>query len=36
MLEEFKKLAMRGNVVDLAVDVTIGAAFGGRLMRQKG
>jgi large conductance mechanosensitive channel len=29
MLEEFKKFAMRGNVVDLAVGVVIGAAFGG-------
>src|ERR1700751_4078634 len=29
MLEEFKKFAMRGNVVDLAVGVIIGAAFGG-------
>jgi large conductance mechanosensitive channel len=28
MLEEFKKFAMRGNVVDLAVAVVIGAAFG--------
>ena len=28
MLEEFKKFAMRGNVVDLAVCVIIGAAFG--------
>ena len=28
MLEEFKKFAMRGNVVDLAVAVIIGAAFG--------
>jgi large conductance mechanosensitive channel len=27
MLEEFKKFAMRGNVVDLAVGVIIGAAF---------
>jgi large conductance mechanosensitive channel len=27
-LEEFKKFAMRGNVVDLAVGVVIGAAFG--------
>jgi large conductance mechanosensitive channel len=27
-LEEFKKFAMRGNVVDLAVGVIIGAAFG--------
>ena len=29
MLEDFKKFAMRGNVVDLAVGVIIGAAFGG-------
>jgi large conductance mechanosensitive channel len=29
MLEEFKKFALRGNVVDLAVGVVIGAAFGG-------
>lgn len=29
MLGEFKKFAMRGNVVDLAVGVIIGAAFGG-------
>ncbi len=28
MLEEFKAFAMRGNVVDLAVAVVIGAAFG--------
>jgi large conductance mechanosensitive channel len=28
MLEDFKKFAMRGNVVDLAVGVIIGAAFG--------
>ena len=28
MLEEFKKFAMRGNVVDLAVGIIIGAAFG--------
>jgi large conductance mechanosensitive channel len=28
MLEEFKKFAMRGNVVDLAIGVVIGAAFG--------
>jgi large conductance mechanosensitive channel len=28
MLGEFKKFAMRGNVVDLAVAVIIGAAFG--------
>jgi len=28
MLEEFKKFIMRGNVLDLAVAVIIGAAFG--------
>ena len=28
MLQEFKKFALRGNVVDLAVGVIIGAAFG--------
>jgi large conductance mechanosensitive channel len=28
MLEDFKKFALRGNVVDLAVGVIIGAAFG--------
>src|SRR5690349_5498770 len=28
MLQEFRKFAMRGNVVDLAVGVIIGAAFG--------
>lgn len=28
MLDEFKKFAMRGNVVDLAVGVIIGVAFG--------
>ncbi|WP_020653797.1 large conductance mechanosensitive channel protein MscL [Massilia niastensis] len=28
MLSEFKKFAVRGNVVDLAVGVIIGAAFG--------
>lgn len=28
ILEEFKKFAVRGNVVDLAVGVVIGAAFG--------
>lgn len=28
MIEEFKKFIMRGNVVDLAVGVVIGAAFG--------
>ena len=29
MFEEFKKFAMRGNVIDLAAGVVIGAAFGG-------
>ena len=28
MLKEFKEFAMRGNVLDLAVGVIIGAAFG--------
>jgi large conductance mechanosensitive channel len=28
MLQEFKKFAMRGNVIDLAVGVIIGGAFG--------
>lgn len=28
MLQEFKKFAMRGNVVDMAVGIIIGAAFG--------
>jgi large conductance mechanosensitive channel len=28
MFEEFKKFALRGNVVDLAIGVIIGAAFG--------
>ena len=29
MFEEFKKFALRGNVVDLAIGVIIGAAFTG-------
>ncbi len=29
MLDDFKKFALRGNVVDLAVGVIIGAAFSG-------
>jgi large conductance mechanosensitive channel len=29
LIKEFKEFAMRGNVVDLAVGVIIGAAFGG-------
>jgi large conductance mechanosensitive channel len=28
MLDEFKKFALRGNVVDLAIGVVIGVAFG--------
>ncbi len=28
MLQEFKEFAMKGNVIDLAVGVIIGAAFG--------
>jgi len=28
MLDEFKKFALRGNVIDLAIGVVIGAAFG--------
>ena len=28
MLQEFKQFAMRGNVVDMAVGIIIGAAFG--------
>lgn len=27
-LQEFRKFAMRGNVVDLAIGIIIGAAFG--------
>jgi large conductance mechanosensitive channel len=29
MMKEFKEFAMKGNVVDLAVGVIIGGAFGG-------
>ena len=29
MFKEFKEFAMRGNIVDLAVGVVIGAAFAG-------
>ncbi len=29
MLNEFKKFAIRGNVVDMAVGIIIGASFGG-------
>jgi large conductance mechanosensitive channel len=29
MLKEFKEFAMRGSVIDLAIGIIIGAAFGG-------
>lgn len=29
MMKEFKEFAMKGNVIDLAVGVVIGGAFGG-------
>ena len=29
MLDGFKKFILRGNVVDMAVGIVIGAAFGG-------
>jgi len=29
MFKEFKEFAMRGNVVDMAVGIIVGAAFGG-------
>jgi large conductance mechanosensitive channel len=29
MLKEFKEFAMRGSVVDMAIGIVIGAAFGG-------
>ncbi|WP_412059062.1 large conductance mechanosensitive channel protein MscL [Bartonella sp. DGB2] len=29
MLEEFKKFALRGNIIDLAIGVIIGGAFSG-------
>ncbi len=29
MFQEFKKFAMKGNVLDMAVGIIIGAAFGG-------
>ena len=29
MLKEFREFAMKGNVVDLAIGIVIGAAFGG-------
>ena len=33
MLKEFKEFAMKGNVVDLAVGVVIGGAFGKSSVR---
>ncbi len=33
VLQEFKDFAVRGNVVDLAVGVIIGAAFGNIVLR---
>jgi large conductance mechanosensitive channel len=29
MLKEFKEFALRGNVIDMAIGIIIGAAFGG-------
>ena len=29
MLKDFKEFIMRGNVVDMAVGIVIGASFGG-------
>ena len=29
MLKEFKEFAMRGNVLDMAIGIVVGAAFGG-------
>ena len=29
MMDEFKEFAMRGNMVDLAVGIVVGGAFGG-------
>ena len=29
MLREFKEFAMRGNVLDMAIGIVVGAAFGG-------
>jgi large conductance mechanosensitive channel protein len=33
MLREFKEFAMRGNVLDMAVGIIIGAAFLGSRLR---
>ena len=33
ILKDFKEFAMRGNVVDMAVGIIIGAAFGTSLIR---
>ena len=29
MIQEFKEFALRGNMVDLAVGIVVGGAFGG-------
>jgi large-conductance mechanosensitive channel len=36
MLKEFNELAMRGNVLDMAVGIIIGAAFLGSRSRSGG
>ena len=33
ILQEFKQFAMRGNVVDMAVGIIIGGAFGKIVLR---
>jgi len=33
MIKEFKEFAMRGNVLDMAVGIIIGAAFGKSSLR---
>ena len=35
MLKEFKEFLMKGNIVDLAVAVVIGAAFGAVVTDRK-
>jgi large conductance mechanosensitive channel protein len=32
VLQEFKAFAMKGNVIDMAVGIIIGAAFGKKIM----
>ena len=31
MLKEFKEFALKGNMIDLAVGIIIGGAFGGMI-----